>query len=79
MDDLKLFAKSEKGLDSLAQTVHGFSNDIVMKFGIDKCAMVVLKRGKVSSYEGIKLADKPELKYLEEGDSYKYLGILELD
>ena len=28
MDDLKLYAKSETGLDSLVQTVHMFSNDI---------------------------------------------------
>ena len=28
MDDLKLYAKSERGLDSLVQTVHVFSSDI---------------------------------------------------
>ena len=34
---LKLYAKSEKGLGSLVQTVRIFSDDIGMEFGIDKC------------------------------------------
>ena len=32
MDDLKLNSRSEKGLDSLAQTVCVFSEDIGMEF-----------------------------------------------
>ena len=43
MDDLKLYSQSEKGLDSLAQTVHVFSKDIGMEFGIEKCAMLVVE------------------------------------
>ena len=34
MDDLKLYSRSEKGLDSLVQTVCVFSEDIGMEFGI---------------------------------------------
>ena len=34
MDDLKLYSSSEKGLDSLIQTVHVFSEDKGMEFGI---------------------------------------------
>ena len=37
MDDLKLFAKSYEQIDSLVQTVHTFSIDIGMEFGIKKC------------------------------------------
>ena len=39
MDDLKLYSRSENGLDSLVQTVFVFSEDIGMEFGIEKCAM----------------------------------------
>ena len=39
-DDLKLYSRSEKDLDSLVQTVRVFSKDIVMEFGIEKCAML---------------------------------------
>ena len=38
MDDLKLSAKNEKGLESLVQIVRIFIDDIGMAFGIDKCA-----------------------------------------
>ena len=44
MDDLKLYAKNEKSLDSSIQTVRIFSKDIGMEFGIEKCAMLPMKR-----------------------------------
>ena len=49
MDDLKLYSRSEKGLDSLVQTVRVFSEDIGMEFGIEKCAMLVMEKGKIVS------------------------------
>ena len=55
MDDLKLYAKDEKQLDSLANTVQIFSLDIGMEFGIDKCGLLVIKRGRCKKSEGIKL------------------------
>ena len=39
MDDLKLYSRNEKGMDSLVQTIAVFSEDIAMEFGIEKCAM----------------------------------------
>ena len=39
MDDLKLFAKNEKEIESLVQTVKIVSDDIGVKFGLDKCAV----------------------------------------
>ena len=44
MDDLKLYSGSEKGLDSLVQTVCAVSEDKEMEFGIEKCAMSVIKK-----------------------------------
>ena len=79
MDDLKLYAKNEQQLDSLVQTVRTFSEDIGMQFGIDKCALIVLKRGKRTVCEGISHPDNLVIKSLEEDGSYKYLGILEAD
>lgn len=43
LDDLKLYARNENRLDSLMQTVRIISKDIGMKFGIEKCALVVLE------------------------------------
>ena len=36
MDDLKLFVKIKNPIDSLVQTVHIYSEDIGMQFGIKK-------------------------------------------
>ena len=69
MDDLKLYAKNEKSLDSLLQTVRIFSKDIGMEFGIDKCAMLSLKRGNIVASDGIKLPDKSLIKSMKEGES----------
>ena len=79
MDDLKLYAKNEKSLDSLIQTVRIFSKDIGMEFGIDKCAMISLKRGNIITSEGITLPDKFLIKSMKNGESYKYVGILQAD
>ena len=79
MDNLKLYSKTEKTLDSLIQTVRIFSNDIKMEFGIEKCAILVLKRGKVVKSEGIKLPDNRKMRSLNENEEYKYLGILQAD
>ena len=46
MDDIKLFAKNEKELETQIQTVRIYSQDIGMEFGIQKCAMLVMKNGK---------------------------------
>ena len=44
MDDLKLYGRNEKELDSLVQTIRIFSKDIGMEFGIEKCAMLVIRK-----------------------------------
>ena len=79
MDDLKLYSRSEKGLDSLVLTVCVFSEDIGMVFGIEKCAALVMEKGKIGKSVGIELPDDKVIKSLQEGESYKYLGILEAD
>ena len=44
MDHLKLYSRSEKGLVSLVQAIRVFSEDIGMKFGIEKCAMLAMEK-----------------------------------
>ena len=79
MDDLKLYSRSEKGFDSLVQTVRVFSEDIGMQFGIEKCAMLVMEKGKIVKSVRIELPDGKVIKSLQEKESYKYLVILEAD
>ena len=41
--------------------------------------MLVMKRGKIIKLAGIELPNDKVIKSLEEGESYKYLGVLEAD
>ena len=77
MDDLKLYSQSEKRLHSLVQTVRVFSEDMGMEFDIEKCVMLVIEKGKILKSVGIELWDGKVIKSLKEGESYKFLGILE--
>ena len=77
MDDLKLYAKNEDQLSMLVRTVHMFSNDIGMEFGMKKCGVLTLKQGKIVRGEGIKLMDGEMMNEVGE-EGYTYLGIWEL-
>ena len=50
-----------------------------MDFGIEKCAMLVMEKGNIVKSVGIELPGGKVIKLLKEGESYKYLGILEAD
>ena len=76
---MKLNRGSEKGFDSLVQTVCVFNADIGMEFGIEKCAMLVLEKRKIVKSVGTELPDSKVIKLLQQGESYNYLGILEAD
>ena len=79
MDDLKLYSCNEKRLDSLVQTIGVFSEDIGMEFAIDNSAMFVTEKREIVKSIGIELPDGKVIKALQEGQTYKYLGILEAD
>ena len=71
--------KKESEFDQLVQTVRILSEDIGMEFGISKCALLVMKRGKFCQRDGIGLPISQEIRAREEGETYKYLGVLEAD
>lgn len=74
MDDLKLFAQNEDKLRSLIAVTKEFSDDIQMSFGIDKCAYINVKRGKVvQTEEGENMQMIPHLE-----EPYKYLGMQQI-
>ena len=78
MDDLKLFAKSKNQIDFLVLTVNIFSEDNGMQFGIKKCGVLTIERGKVIRTDGIRLPDGQHMKDIDE-TGYIYLEILETD
>ena len=79
MDDIKLFAKNKKELETLIHTVRIYSRDVGMEFGIEKSSMLVMKSGKRQLTDGMELPNKDKIKTLAENETYKYLGILEDD
>ena len=79
MDDIKSFAKNERELETLLRAVRIYSQDVGMEFGNEKCAMLVMKRGKRHMTDGIELPKHDKIRTLEENETYKYLGILEAD
>ena len=50
-----------------------------MKFGIEKCAMLIMKSGKRYMTDGMELPNHEKIRTREENETYKYLGILEAD
>ena len=64
MDGIKLFAKNEKELETLIQTVRIYSQDIGMEFGIEKCFIQVMKSGKRHMTEGVELRNQVMIRTL---------------
>ena len=77
MDDLKLYAGNEKGIDALIRKVHAFSRDMGMEFGLEKCAKSVIKKGKKVPGQNLEIEDGNFVEDLEHDKTYKYLGIEE--
>lgn len=70
MDDLKLFAKSQEKLKDLITIVEKFSIDICMTFGLDKCKIINIEKGKIKS-GNVQLADGGLMESMDQHDLYK--------
>lgn len=77
MDDIKLYARTEKQLKSLLDTTTKFSKDINMEFGLDKCKTLHIIRGQVQP-GNYAVDDSATITALEPNDFYKYLGYNQL-
>ena len=77
MDDLKLYAEDEKGIERLIEVVHAFSKDIGMEFGLEKCAKCTIKKGHKTRGDRMEIEDGKFVEDLENDTNYTYLGIEE--
>ena len=48
-----------------------------MEFGLEKCAKIAFKRGKLFHSQNLVIDINREIQELEQGETYKYLGIEE--
>ena len=77
MDDLKLFAKSDKQMAQMLDIVYQFSQDINMKFGLDKCAKVTIHQGEIKQSGNIQIVRDTAMTELEADGCYRYLVLTE--
>jgi hypothetical protein len=59
-DNLKLIGKTQEELLKQVQVVRNFSDDIHMESGLDRCAKIVLTRGKLVHSQNLILDFKRE-------------------
>lgn len=79
MDDLKLFGKTEKQLDSLMNMVHIYGVDTSIEFSLSKCGVLIVQKGKLVNIVGIEFPSGEKTKETDLDSGYKYLGVLEAD
>ena len=53
-------------------TVRIFNEDIRMEFGISKCGVLVMKKGKLIYSEGIEMPSSDRIKEIDADNGYKY-------
>ena len=74
MDNIKLFAKNEKELETQIPAVR-----ILSGHRDRKCTMQVMKSGKRHLTDGMELLNQDKIRTFVEKETYKYLCILEAD
>ena len=69
MDDINFFARNEKELETLIQTMTIYSQDIKMEFGIKKCTMLVMENCKRHMVKGVELLNQVVIRNLGEKET----------
>jgi hypothetical protein len=77
MDDLKLLSGSEEDLENEIKIVKAISKDINMNFGLEKCAKICLRKGRVQRKTCVESTFEKDIKELDPRKARKYLGIEE--
>lgn len=73
MDDIKLYSRTEHEMQILIDTTVGFSKDINMSFGFDKCKTIHILKGKIKPGDYI-IDEQEKISAMEPHELYKYLG-----
>ena len=79
INDLKIFAASESKLSSVMNSVRAAMEDVGLIWNSKKCAVAHFKRGvRVAESTGLLMSDgNVKIPTLEDGQQYKFLGVLE--
>ena len=74
MDDIKLFSKNEKELETQIHAVRVYSQDIGMELSIEKCAMLVMKTANRHLTVGMQLPNQDKKRTVGEKEILGHLG-----
>lgn len=77
MDDLKIYSSTRSGINAQLEITEKFSNDIKMKFGVDKCKIQSIVRGKLTQDIHYNTSQHEIITALGPEETYKYLGMLQ--
>ena len=69
VDGIKLLAKNKKELEPLIEAIRIYSEDIGMEYVIEKCAMLIMKRGNRQMTEGIGQPNQENIRTLREQET----------
>ena len=77
IDDLKIYAASESKLNTALKITKDAMKDIGLEWNSKKSSVANIKRGKSVQGSDAKVDEEKVIKHLEEGTTYKFLGVLE--
>jgi hypothetical protein len=72
---LKLLSRDETKLQQELIILKTFSNNIIMKFGLVKCATAIFKYGRRTNSQNISLNNQTVIRNMELDQTIKYLDI----
>ena len=69
--------KNEDQLKQELAISKNFSSDIQMTFGLNKCATVNIRNGKVIQSNGVDIDQDTQIRNIDAEETYRYLGMEE--
>ena len=77
VDNLKTYHKSRNKAAVISTTIKSMFRDIGFKWGLQKCAAVEVKRGKLTEGGNLTLSKVEGIQIMSKDDHYKFLGTVE--
>ena len=77
MDDLKVFALNDEKLTEQLKLVKRFSENILMEFGLKKCAQCICVEGKPTKTDNIKINLDATIQEIDNEATFKFLRVKE--
>lgn len=74
MDDIKLYAQTLPQIRSLIQITEDVSRDIGMEFGISKCKILHMEKGRWTDSVQTETLNNEIIEHMQPHETYKYLG-----